>query len=75
MRTHPGESVPPPRCRPTVLCPRNFGGLVVVDAGQSHDGAVQSNWVEFLVSGALAGAAWVVAESIPAKRPGAAGRA
>ena len=48
---------------------------MVVDAGQSHDGAVQSNWVEFLVSGALAGAAWVVAESIPAKRPGAAGRA
>lgn len=29
---------------------------------------IRSNWVEFLFSGALAGAAWVVAESIPAPR-------
>jgi uncharacterized membrane protein len=29
--------------------------------------ALHSNWVEFLFSGALAGATWVVAESIPAR--------
>jgi hypothetical protein len=33
-----------------------------------------SNWVEFLFTFALAGASWVVAESIPGKRLGAPDR-
>lgn len=46
-----------------------FTMLVWVPAVFANPG-LRSNWVELLVSGALAAAAWVVAESIPAGRRG-----
>jgi hypothetical protein len=49
-----------------------FALLVWVPAVVANP-ALQSNWVEFLLTWALAGACWVVAEGMPATSPGVAG--